>query len=374
MNRHHAFVLSFLCGCFVPSPDVVVTDDDGGYEDPTARDVAAYDALAASLEANRTQFLDEEADELVAEDNWLFWLQFPGFDPTLHGYDSASGARLDYAFPIGSGDEYNFRASPELVVTAVRDGDEIIYSAYRAGSAMELVSQASFAAPSDEQRWYAYAVDHEVIYVMLVNSPEIPQKTLMRWQPGAAPQPVTTLESIDGEFWDFDVEGNTMLFIEGGRLWHLDLATKQAEWLENETEISGNVNFESDGVLFESAAGPFFYRWPSRELVDIGAIIASSPYQLNATFPISHHYEEGLTRWGDYAIYIGYSGVFALHLTTHDIAPVLLEPRSTSPRIEYRHPAVLDNGTLFVTGLTSESGSVGADGPVYAVDLPSALP
>jgi hypothetical protein len=34
---------------------------------------------------------------------------------------------------------------------------------------------------------------------------------------------------------------------------------------------------------------------------------------------------------------------------------------------------VLDDGSLFVTGLTSYSGSVGADGPVYRVRLPGAL-
>ena len=54
------------------------------------------------------------------------------------------------------------------------------------------------------------------------------------------------------------------------------------------------------------------------------------------------------------------------------VVPILIEPRpevSDGRRIEYRYPTVLDNGLLFVTGLTSESGAVGADGPVYRVDL-----
>ena len=66
-----------------------------------------------------------------------------------------------------------------------------------------------------------------------------------------------------------------------------------------------------------------------------------------------------------------------------DITPVLLEPRPDAPgqdpssqplRIEYRYPQVTTDGTLYVTGLTSASGSVGADGPIYSVDLKPLLP
>jgi hypothetical protein len=51
---------------------------------------------------------------------------------------------------------------------------------------------------------------------------------------------------------------------------------------------------------------------------------------------------------------------------------VLLDTND-SPFIEYRDPIVLANGVLFTTGLTSQTGSTGADGPVYRVDLDQVL-
>ncbi len=39
-------------------------------------------------------------------------------------------------------------------------------------------------------------------------------------------------------------------------------------------------------------------------------------------------------------------------------------------RVDYRYPVALDNGTAFVTGLTSTDGAVGADGPTYKIAFP----
>jgi hypothetical protein len=364
-----------LAGCFSFPDTDGSSSSSGTYDDPFVKDSAEYDALVADLERNRTPFLGEEADELAAAKQRVYWLEFPGFDPSLHSY--AGGARVDYAFSIGTGDEYNFRASTDVVVSAAHESDQVVYRAYAASGSMQPLGATNFASPGDEQRWYAYAVDGNTVYIVLSNAPSMNGTTLMRWTPGSSPVPVTTLESAGievGEFWDFGVEGNTMLLIEDGRLWRLDLSTNQAEWLQNETEISGNVNFEPDGVLFEAATGAFFYRTDTRELLDIGLTISESPYAINESFASSHLYQEGLTRWGDHAIYVGQSGIFSLHLGTHDINPLLLEPRTDSPRVEYRYPVALESGTLYTTGLTSESGSVGADGPVYALELSALLP
>ena len=51
------------------------------------------------------------------------------------------------------------------------------------------------------------------------------------------------------------------------------------------------------------------------------------------------------------------------------ITPVLLSPISDSLRVDYRYPVALDDGTAFVTGLTSNDGATGADGPTYQIDL-----
>ena len=37
--------------------------------------------------------------------------------------------------------------------------------------------------------------------------------------------------------------------------------------------------------------------------------------------------------------------------------------------VNYRYPVALDDGTAFVTGLTSTDGATGADGPTYKLNL-----
>jgi hypothetical protein len=68
-------------------------------------------------------------------------------------------------------------------------------------------------------------------------------------------------------------------------------------------------------------------------------------------------------------IYIGNMGVFAYDIKADKITPLLLSPVRADLRIDYRYPVALDNGELFVTGLTSTSGATGADGPTYKLDL-----
>ena len=77
---------------------------------------------------------------------------------------------------------------------------------------------------------------------------------------------------------------------------------------------------------------------------------------------------------GDAARSVGYlwskAGTETLYLRSKavlDARPILLEPHEAEVRIEYRYPTIVDSGALFVVGLTSTSGSVGADGPVYQV-------
>ncbi|MEI8255376.1 MAG: hypothetical protein WCJ30_06845, partial [Deltaproteobacteria bacterium] len=199
----------------------------------------------------------------------------------------------------------------------------------------------------------------------------------MKWTPAtsAPPAQLTTLESAGatvGEFMDFGVSGNTVVFIESGRIWRMDLVTNRAEWLHNMTQVSGSVSFSADGVMFDSATGPMYFEYATRSLTDLGAAIDSSPYRFNCTFGSVHHFSQDFTRWGDWMIYIGGDGVFAYNMATHAIRPVLLDTRE-APFITYRYPAVLPDGTLFVTGLTSNSGSTGADGPVYRADLSQIL-
>ena len=139
---------------------------------------------------------------------------------------------------------------------------------------------------------------------------------------------MTTLEQATGtdlgEFLDFDVDGNTMVFIEGGRLWKLDLATRHATWLMNKTEITGAVDFRADGVMFESASGLMFFDYAKNTLSSISDRINTNPYQINATFASAAKFDSGFTRWGSYVVYIGHMGLFAFDLAHDKIAPILL--------------------------------------------------
>jgi hypothetical protein len=358
-----------LTACSLPSRS---GGGGGGGGDQTERDIAGYVSLQIELDQGNTEFLGNVADELHAAGNHLFWLEFRGWDPTLHGWNAETDQRVNYSFSIGGGDRWSYRTSRNALATAEEGFDQITYHVWDIDAPDTEITTAVFDAPTDEQRWWAYAVHDTTLYV--VTTGEV--TTLYRVPAGGTPEAVTTLESAGCNveiFMDFDVEGGTMIFIESGRIWRLDLPSNTATWLGNETEISGSVNFAQDGVIFESARGPFFYVYETHELIDLEAEIQASGYQINETFASSHLYDQDIWRYRDWMVYIGSSGVFAYHLYEGEVRPLLLEPRSEEVRIEYRYPVVLENGLLFVTGLTSTSGSVGADGPVYSVDISGRL-
>lgn len=91
---------------------------------------------------------------------------------------------------------------------------------------------------------------------------------------------------------------------------------------------------------------------------------------MNETFASTHLHTGGdWTRRGQLVIYQGDSSIFAYDIAADVVTPVLLDPRLEPPmRLTYRNPQLLDSGVLFVQGLYSESGAVGADGPIYRVD------
>ncbi len=359
-------VLLPLAACFS-------SGGSGDSGDPMMRDIGEYNELQAALDEGRSEFLGEEAAELYAPGDLLYWLDYASWAPGLHSYDPVSGAYVDYAFSIGEGDTYNYRAADEAVATAQDAAGGIVYSVYDRSQADSLLNEVEFPTPTDGQRWWAYDVDGSDLYVMTTGS----ATTLWRCSPGQDCADVTTLESAGAsvaEFWDFGVEDDTLYFIESGRLWRLDISANQATWLGNETEISGSVEWRDGGVLYISASGPFYYDYASQQVTDLERAIENDPYQLNQTFAASHHYLQDGTLYGDYLVYTGNDGVYAYQFRQGGVVPLLLEPRSEDLRIEYRYPQIMDRGSLFVTGLTSTSGSVGADGPVYRLEAAELLP
>jgi hypothetical protein len=372
-----------VAGCpFPPGPG----DGDGDADaDPTQRDIAQYNELTVELDEARTEFGGDVIDEMFPAGNIIYWLEYREWDPTIHSLDTDSGRSVDYEIAL-SFDSLNVRVSEEAVAYAEEAGEDVIYHVYDATQPATEITTVTFEGPQDEQRWWAYAVGGTDLYVIVTETDASPDTKLYRVGAGAGAEPelLTTLESAGcevGEFWDFGVEGGRLIFIESGRIWSFDLPTNRATWLGNETEVQGTVEFGHDGVLFTSYNGssdvPFFFDYETAQLTNVAEQIAAVSYRLNETFASSHLYSEDITRWRDYFIYGGASGIFAYNVTRNDITPILLEPRmgeTSDVRVDYRYPVTLENGMLYLTALESESGSVGADGPIVQVDLSNILP
>lgn len=369
-------------GCFLTGttpavdagPDPMVATDSGPppppRTNPTEEDIAEYNRVTEELDASRDPepFLSEIAGETAAVHDYLFWQEFRSFDPSLHSYYSPTGQRVDYTFPIGSGDFANYRASTNMIVNAERSGDRIIYRAYAVGEANTPLGELTMAAPGGEARWWAYAVDGTTLYVVTTGT----ETVLNRWVPGGALERVLGLEAAGmsvGEFWEFGVEGDRMIAVESGRVWSIDIALGTATWLMAEHEATGRISFNAWAVLMPTASGPLYHDLETGAVLHLSTEIEESGYQLNSTFAAAHHYLRDATLFERSVIYIGSSGVFRYDLDTGLVDPILLEPRNPELRIVYVRPAVLDDGSLFVTGLESTSGAVGADGPIWRVAL-----
>jgi hypothetical protein len=335
-------------------------------------DLAQWNMLVAQYDARRTSFLGTHVQDLAAAGNQLFWYDSTNFDFRLVGYNDTTQAKINYTFSIGAGDNHNYRASPNMILTAEPGGDPVVYHAYDPASPNTEIATTTVKKPPGAQ-WAAYAASGNTAY--MVDTSTAGATTLLKWTPGQDPSPVvvTTLESAGAsisEFWDFDVSGNTMVFIESGRIWKMDIAANKATWLMNKTEVSGAVDFRDDGVMFASASGLMFYDYNKSALVNVTELINANPYMVNVTFrSASKIYQEDFSRWNKQVLYIGNSGLFAYDLVNDKITPIVLSPNSSTLRVDYRYPVALDNGTAFVTGLTSMSGAVGADGPTFKIDL-----
>ncbi len=369
--------LACLCtGCLIPSmPSGGDGDDDGNNQ--AQMDVDQWNQLVTQDDARRMPFLGSNVGALAPVGNQLFYEDDTNYSPVLYRYDHASGATLAYTFSIGGGDDANDRESANLVVTADDSDDPVTFDAYDSSSANQLVDSTQLPAP-EGAKWDAYAVDGQTVY--FIDQSTAGATTLLRWTPGQgqAPAAVTTLENdgVDvGEFEDFDVSGKTMVFVESGRIWSLDLTSQHATWLMNMTQVNGSIDFETDGVMFDTEDGTLqFFAYATSTLTDVSAKIDTHVFPLNATFATASNYDGdadgGFARWGNDVLYIGEDGLFAYDLVADTITAIVLEPDLADLRIDYRFPVALDDGTVFVTGLTSNDGAIGADGPTYEIALP----
>lgn len=329
-------------------------------------DLEAYDALVADLDERREEFLGEGASGLVADGPNLFWLSYGlDWDPTVHALEPGGAPT---AITELSGGDLNWRVSEDLLVTAVPRFGEVEYRAFDLRG--EPVGTTTVSSPSRGVSWWAYAPDGPQVWMV-----DEEADAVTRFAPGEPPELVTTFADLGvdvGEFWDFDIDGDEMLFVESGRLWLADLGAGTASSLGNDTEVDRAATFDG-GVVYGSAAGLFAVDPSTGETLDLTAAIEANPYELSPTNSRAHlpSTDGQFSLVGTVVVYVGQtSGVYAYDVVADEVEPILLPPRSADLRVDYRNPVVTDDGVLYVTGLTSTSGAVGVDGPVYRVEHP----
>jgi len=344
-----------------------------------------YDSLQATLAARASMFLGTNVQDLMPVSTQLYWYDTTNYTPVLNGDSDGSGSTLVYTFNVGDSlDDANYVASSGLIVTAQPSDSGVTYYAYDPTQANHLIGSTSTSEPDDASYW-AYAVDGDNVY--LVETDDNGHNALIKWVPssGSATTTITTLESAGatvGEFDAFGVSGNTMVFIASGALWSLDIAKNKAVWLGNMTEVSaeGVVDFESDGVMFavdtdsDDDQGLMFFQYSTNKLINVSNEINASSGPC-ATSMGASNFGTDFARWGSVVIYIGQDdSVYAYDMTTSAITPVLLSTDTTTTTLEYRYPVVLSDGKLFITALSADDGSTGADGPTLEVDLTGLMP
>jgi hypothetical protein len=336
---------------------------------------ASYDSVEKGLAARSMNFLGAQDGYLQAVGNRLYWYDTTNYAPILHGYTDG-GSELAYSFSVGdSVDDANWTASSDLIVTAQPTESGVAYYAYDPNYASKRIGVLNVAAPNDASYW-AYAVDANNVYLVMTD--DNGNNALVRWVPadGSTTTTVTTLESAGatiGEFWAFGVSGNTMVFVESGALWTLNIAENTATSLMNTVQVDPNgvIDFESDGVMFTTTdGGLWFFPYATNKLVNVSQEIDQKMYPSGPCSMGASAYSTDFARYGNTVVYVGSdTGVFAFDMAADVIAPVLLPPESGSVTIQYRYPVVLTDGSLFVTALTSNDGTTGAEGPVVRLDL-----
>jgi len=343
-------------GCFAREDDTAM--------DPTLADIDEWNELAAKLDQRRTQLRDRSVADVHVEGKRLVWAEYRELAPTLHGFSPVTGERIDYGFSPDVDGQAVFRASDQIVVTVELASGMVRYHAWAVGEPERELGVLSLTAPTGI-RWYAFAADQGAVYFVVEGA----KTELRRWIPGGATTLVLAFEDIGvpvGIFEDFDVAGTTLILIESGRLWHVDLGTQVATWVKNETEVS-SVSFDEHSVLYPSARQLLWYDVAQGTTREVAAEIDANPWKVNDSFPNAHHYTADPVLVSGSVLYVGHKGVFLWHPARDEIEPVVLEPHDFAGRTDYVHPVGLTSRDVYVVGLHSDSGATGAEGPFYRV-------
>jgi hypothetical protein len=312
-------------------PACIIADGDTGTIDAAAQqqaDIDAYEALQDELMANATVVvpLGGSVVEMQTSPSRLWYARFVDWDPDLYNLDAATSQITGCGRIAGSGDAPNFRASDQMSAVAVgTQGDIELYSA----DACDLLATVDLPPPTSGLRWWAYAVDGDALYAVVETADA---HTVWRWRGGALTE-LGTLEGAGyavGEFWDFGVEGDTLLYLESGRLYVLDLDAWAATWVEHDQQVTGSVSWDSTHVLFVAANGAVVWDRVTAAKLDLGATVNALPDR-NNTYTDLEDYNGGDATLDDGVVYYESGrGLMAYDLDAGVITPLVLEERDLS--------------------------------------------
>ncbi len=352
----------------------------GPDEQTQEEDIAQYEDLQKSLEAKRSVFVNTPAQDFYAAGNTLYWVEVGSSNPFLRSFDDSTQTRTNYTFKVylsGGGfnpvDTINFHASSTMIASMnVLDGA----NTYAVGAPEQLLGKLPLPTPPSGQRWWAYSVSGNDLFIV-VNDSISGKYTLQQWTPGQAnPTTLLTLDdlitpNVIGEFHDFAVDGTTLIFDEGFRIWMADIGDSKAKWAKNDKQV-GSTNFYSGGAVYSQGSEFFRYDMATDSRENITDKIKAG-YSMNKTFAQSHYPDNNGSwcKYKDKIVYHGSYGIFAYDMNSEKVIPLALDARDNS--VVYRNPTTVDTGTLFIKGLLSKSGATGADGPTYSMDASSLL-
>jgi hypothetical protein len=325
-----------------------------------------YDDRATELEASREDFLPltDQVQFFIAVGPRVYWesLEKPLDTPLLHSFNPTTNTRIDYEF---TRDDTNIKAHFQIGDQLIIKCNSSTTTAFDATMPNRMIDVTVSPDPVSDE----CAIDGTTVYTHVSG-------TIRKWIPGAGPTTLVMdlvaagVGTNSSSFGGMAVEGNTMVYLESGRLWQIDLATKTGTWLENAMPASGTIAFDSKGVVFDSQPGIKYTQFGNHIEQLMEDLIADGGYDLNfehadvQKLGDNNQYTIAL----DHLVYRSTNGIFAYGFDTTKVLDVLLD-RGTgfdaSPR--YQNPTVTSDGTLFV----EDDNSIGSTGKhtIYRVDL-----
>jgi hypothetical protein len=349
---------------------------------------AQYDDRVEELEEGLEEFLPA-ADEVVfmtAAGNKFYYVytQRPLLALVLVSYDVTTDKRVDIDLvPEGSENHFNdaedfepqFRFSDKLVV-------ECDFGTIRMWDAITGLKIQEHASGSDVPGTGTSkcSLDNDRITTIDVTDSN---DEVYQWVPAQTSTPVLKMnltermtEGVAGDTGDiggFASLGDTLVVLEGTRMWHVDLVSQQATWLGNDNlPASGLVVFDDRGTLYDTSEGVKYEQFDDLVIRSFDDMIGDGGYRMNSKRGDIHQLAEdgNYFLYKRYVIYRGNSGIFAYNLDTRKVTDLLLD-RSDESRI-YRGATMTDSGVLFVQHRDGFSSA--QNEPVYKIDLNTRLP